>query len=113
MPSSLLTVTLAALATALATGLGALPFLALRHPKRAGGRVERRRPGFMLAATVVPLREGAEVSTSRKASRSAWSSSSATRVPRAAVWSRRRFATLAFGLALVAMMGFQIAVGGL
>ena len=114
MPSGLLTVTLAALATALATGLGALPFLALRHPKRAWvGVSSAAAAGFMLAATVVLLREGTEVSIPEGLAISLVPVPRGARVTTAAAWSRRRFATLAFGLAFVAMMVFQIVLGGL
>ena len=54
------TVALAALVTALATGLGALPFLVVRSTSsRAVGLSSAAAAGFMTAATVVLLYEGA------------------------------------------------------
>jgi zinc transporter ZupT len=55
------TVELAALVTALATGLGALPFVAVRRPSRAWlGSSNSIAAGFMLAASAVLVWEGAD-----------------------------------------------------
>lgn len=58
MEVNALTVMLAALATALATGLGALPFIAVRRPSRAWlGLSNGAAAGFMLAASAVLIWE--------------------------------------------------------
>jgi zinc transporter ZupT len=62
----LLWVTLAALVTAAATGLGALPFLAVRHPARRWlGAANALAAGFMLSAAGALLVEGAIKSVPR------------------------------------------------
>ena len=59
MDVNAVTVVLAALATALATGLGALPFVAIRRPSRAWLGVSNSiAVGFMLAASAVLVRQG-------------------------------------------------------
>ena len=59
MPVNAWTVALLALGTALATGLGALPFLAARHASRSWlARANAAAAGFMVAASVALLNEG-------------------------------------------------------
>jgi ZIP family zinc transporter len=59
MPVNAGTVALLALGTALATGLGALPFLAARHPTRSWlARANAAAAGFMLAASVALFAQG-------------------------------------------------------
>ena len=61
-----LAVTLAALATALATGLGALPFLFFRRPDRRWlGLANALASGFMIGASVGLALEGAQYGTGR------------------------------------------------
>jgi zinc transporter ZupT len=61
-----LAVTLAALATALATGLGALPFLILRRPERRWlGLANALASGFMIGASVGLALEGARYGSGR------------------------------------------------
>jgi zinc transporter ZupT len=61
-----LAVTLAALGTALATGLGALPFLFFRHPDRRWlGLANALASGFMIGASVGLALEGAHYGTGR------------------------------------------------
>ncbi|MBD0317008.1 MAG: ZIP family metal transporter [Thermoleophilia bacterium] len=61
-------VALAALATALATGLGALPFLVVRRPARAlRGVASAAAGGFMVAAAVMLVWEGLDESGRRTA----------------------------------------------
>jgi zinc transporter ZupT len=61
-----LAVTLAALGTALATGLGALPFLFFRHPDRRWlGLANALASGFMIGASVGLALEGAQYGTWR------------------------------------------------
>jgi zinc transporter ZupT len=68
MPVNVWTVWLLALGTALATGLGALPFLATRHPSRTWlARANAAAAGFMLAATVALFVEGAHGSIGQTA----------------------------------------------
>jgi ZIP family zinc transporter len=60
------TVALAALVTALATGLGALPFLFVRRPLRSWvGISSAAAAGFMVAAAALLVKEGADVSAER------------------------------------------------
>jgi zinc transporter ZupT len=64
----LLIVTVAALATALATGLGALPFLFARHPDRGWlGVANSLAAGLMIGASAGLLYEGARHSVARTA----------------------------------------------
>jgi len=61
-----LAVTLAALGTALATGLGALPFLVFRRPDRRWlGLANALASGFMIGASVGLALEGADYGTGR------------------------------------------------
>jgi len=61
-----LAVTLAALGTALATGLGAIPFLFFRHPDRRWlGLANALASGFMIGASVGLALEGADYGTER------------------------------------------------
>jgi zinc transporter, ZIP family len=68
VPVNAWTVGLLALGTALATGLGALPFLATRRPSRSWlARANAAAAGFMLAATLALFYEGASDSPGQTA----------------------------------------------
>jgi zinc transporter, ZIP family len=65
---SVVAVFVAALATALATGLGALPFLAVRRPSHGWlGRANALAAGFMIGASIGLLYEGARLGPGRTA----------------------------------------------